>query len=41
MSLANGLIAMCIIIGAGSVAMVGFALWLKNRENKPENHSHA
>lgn len=41
MSLANGLIAMCVIIGAGSVVMVGFALWLKSREHKPESHYHA
>lgn len=34
MNLANGLILMCVIVSLGTIALVGFALWiLSNDEN--------
>ena len=33
MALADGLIGVCVIIGSGSVAMVGLAMWLLNRDS--------
>lgn len=32
MAVADGLIGVCVIIGSGSVAMVGLAMWLLNRD---------
>jgi len=32
MALADGLIGVCVIIGSGSVVMVGLAMWLLDRD---------